>query len=237
MGNDAALPVLSDAAETALQLLQAAVRAGDESADRSDPRRARDVARHIHRSAPEPAGRRPRGRYRGSSDATRSAAADPHERRHGKDPPCRALHRRRVPVLRTRHLLSGRLGRERHGGGAGVAFGGSGGCHSSGLQHPDRVRSQGVGRAAADSGAARDRGRSPAPGPQGPAHKHGSRGRNRVGARGASFRAARGLRRRGDSSVPRAGDAGNARRRGAARVVAGTRLSLHQGGLAKDCTR
>ena len=42
-------------AEGVLQLLQAAVRAGHESADRSDPRRARDVARFVHRSAPEPA--------------------------------------------------------------------------------------------------------------------------------------------------------------------------------------
>ena len=60
MGNDAALPVLSEPAEGLLQLLQAAVRAGHEPADRPDPRGARDVARVVHRAAAEPArGRRP----------------------------------------------------------------------------------------------------------------------------------------------------------------------------------
>ena len=54
-------------------------------------------------------------------DAPRGAAADPHHRRDGEDPPHRALHRRRVQVVRARHLLPGRVGRERHGGGARVA--------------------------------------------------------------------------------------------------------------------
>ena len=118
------------AAEGALQLLQAALRAGDESADRSDPRRARDVARHVHRAAAEPARRRRSGGRRGSADAPRGAAADPHQRRDGEDPPRRALHRRRVQDVRARHLLSGRVGRERHGGGARVA-----------LRRPPRTRS------------------------------------------------------------------------------------------------
>ena len=61
------------AAEGALQLLQAAVRAGDESADRSDPRRARDVARHVHRTAAEPARRRRSRGCRGLADAPRGA--------------------------------------------------------------------------------------------------------------------------------------------------------------------
>ena len=47
-------------------------------------------------------------------------AADPHERRDGEDPARGALHRRRVQDVRARHLLSGRVGRERHGGRAGV---------------------------------------------------------------------------------------------------------------------
>ena len=63
------------AAESALQLLQAAVRAGDESADRSDPRRARDVARHVHRTAAEPARRRrPGGRRRTCRCASRRSS-------------------------------------------------------------------------------------------------------------------------------------------------------------------
>ena len=40
------------------------------------------------------------------------------------------------------------------------------------LQHPDRLRPQRLGRADADPGAARDRRRAPAPGAQGAAHQH-----------------------------------------------------------------
>ena len=55
-------------AEGLLQLFQAAVRAGDESADRSDPRRARDVARVVHRAAAEPARARSARRQRRDAD-------------------------------------------------------------------------------------------------------------------------------------------------------------------------
>ena len=58
MGNDAALPVLSNKQQVAVQLLQAAVRAGDQSADRPDPRRDRDVADLLHRPQAQPARRR-----------------------------------------------------------------------------------------------------------------------------------------------------------------------------------
>jgi glutamate synthase domain-containing protein 2/glutamate synthase domain-containing protein 1/glutamate synthase domain-containing protein 3 len=156
-------------AEGDLRVLQATVRAGYESPDRPDPRRAGDVARHVHRSASEPA----RHRRDRAGDAPRSAAAGAHRGGDGKDPPHRAVHRRRVQVLRARHLLPGGVGRGRHGGGARVAVRRGRGCDPSRLQHPDRVRSQGVGRADADPGAARDRSRASAPGAQGPAHQHG----------------------------------------------------------------
>ena len=55
MGIDIPLAVLSRAPAAALPLLQAAVRAGHESADRSDPRRDRDVARELRRRRGQPA--------------------------------------------------------------------------------------------------------------------------------------------------------------------------------------
>ena len=76
MGIDIPLAVLERAAAAALPLLQAAVRAGDEPADRSDPRGARDVARELRRRRRQPA--------RGDAGAVphaRAAASDPHERR------------------------------------------------------------------------------------------------------------------------------------------------------------
>ena len=205
MGNDAALPVLSSRPKVALQLLQAAVRAGHEPADRPDPRGARDVAGHLHRPAAEPARRRPTRRH--AADAPRGAAAGADREAMEKIRHIGALHRRRVQGLRARHLLSGGVGRRRHGGGARVAVRRGRGRDPPGLQHPDRLRPQGVGRAAADPGAARDGRRPPAPRAQGPAHQHRPRRRDRLGARGPPLRAARRLRRRGDPPVPRAGDA------------------------------
>ncbi len=166
-----------------------------------------------------------------AADAPRGAAAGPHQRRDGEDPPHRAVHRRRVQRLRARHLLSGRVGRERHGGRARVAVRRGRGRDPPRLQHPDRVRPQGVGRADADPGAARDGGRAPAPGAQGPAHEHRPRRRDGLGARGPPLRAARGLRRRGDPPVPRARNARLARRRRARPGPAGIRVPLHQGDL------
>ena len=101
--------------ESSLQLLQAIVRAGHQSADRSDPRRAGDVAGHVHRPAAESA----RHRRNRSADASRGAKADPDRRGNGKDPPHRAFHRRDVSFARARHLLSGGVGRRGHGSGAG----------------------------------------------------------------------------------------------------------------------
>jgi glutamate synthase (NADPH/NADH) large chain len=57
MGNDSPLPVLSTG-QAAVQLLQAALRPGDEPADRSDPRRNRHVADLAGQPEPQPARRR-----------------------------------------------------------------------------------------------------------------------------------------------------------------------------------
>ena len=68
--------------QAALQLLQAAVRAGDESADRPDPRTAGDVAGQFRRTQAEPA----RHQQHQSADAPRSEPAGPRFQGHGKDP-------------------------------------------------------------------------------------------------------------------------------------------------------
>ena len=72
-------------AEAALHLFQAELRAGDEPADRSDPRRARHEPRVVHRAAAE----HPRSRRHLAPQAPGSAPADPHQRGPGEDP----LHR------------------------------------------------------------------------------------------------------------------------------------------------
>ena len=132
-----------ESAEGLLQLLQAALRAGHESADRPDPRGARDVAGVVRRPAAEPA----RHRHHRAADAPRGAAADPDARQHGEDPARGALLRRGVPLDRARHLLSGRLGRERHGSRAREPRRARRGCDPPGLQHHHPVRSQRVARA------------------------------------------------------------------------------------------
>ena len=214
-------------AEGLLQLLQAAVRAGHEPADRPDPRGARDVARVVHRAAAEPA----RHRRHGAADAARGAAADPDAGQHGEDPARRALLRRRVPLDRARHLLSGGMGRQRHGSGAGEPRRARGRRDPAGLQHPDPVRPDGGPRRAADSGAARDGGRARAPGQDRAAHVGGTRRRNGLGARGAPLRAARGLRRRGDPPVPRARDARGTLGDDSRDRRQGVGQALHQGDL------
>ena len=72
--------------EAALHLLQAELRAGDEPADRLDPRGAGDVARVLHRAAAQPV----RPRRSREEEAARSAPADPHQRGSGEDPLDRA---------------------------------------------------------------------------------------------------------------------------------------------------
>ena len=78
MGTDTPLAVLSEPAQAAVQLLQAAVRPGDQPADRPAARRAGDVADVVHRQAAEPAGRDAR-----ALPAAEAAAPDPDQRGHG----------------------------------------------------------------------------------------------------------------------------------------------------------
>ena len=73
-------------AQAAAHLLQAELRAGDEPADRLDPRGARHEPRLVHRAAAEPA--RPR-RHR-QDQAARGVSADPDQRGPGAHPPDRA---------------------------------------------------------------------------------------------------------------------------------------------------
>jgi glutamate synthase (NADPH/NADH) large chain len=82
-------------AQAAVQLLQAAVRAGDQSADRSDPRSDGDVAGVLHRPQAEPA----RHQQRQPADAPGSVAAHPRLRRHGAPARHQPAHRRQVQVV------------------------------------------------------------------------------------------------------------------------------------------
>ena len=92
--------------QAALQLLQAAVRAGDQPADRPDPRGDRDVAGVLHRPEAEPAGHQP-GQ---PADAAGSEPADPRLRRHGEAARHRKPHARQVPQLHAGHHLPAGLG-------------------------------------------------------------------------------------------------------------------------------
>jgi glutamate synthase (NADPH/NADH) large chain len=74
--------------QDAVQLLQAAVRAGHEPADRPDPRKHGDVAGVVHRSEAEPAGHE----QHQPADAPRSVAAGARLRRHREDARDRSVH-------------------------------------------------------------------------------------------------------------------------------------------------
>ena len=192
--------------QAALQLLQAAVRAGHEPADRSDPRVDRDVAGLVHRPQARPA-RHQRGQ---PADAARGRAADPRLRRHGAAALDRGAHRRQVQELRARHHLSARLGRRRRRGQARVDVRRERRRDPERPQHPDHQRPAHEPRAGRAAGRARALGGAPAPGARGPAHDRRPGRRDRLGARGAPLRRARRLRRRGGPSLPRARDAGRA---------------------------
>ena len=197
--------------QAALQLLQAAVRAGHEPADRSDPRIDRDVAGLVHRPQARPA----RHQRRQPADAARGRAADPRRRRHGAAALDRGAHRRQVQELRDRHHLSARLGRRRRRGQARLDVRRKRRRDQERPQHPDHQRPAHEPRAGRAAGRARAVGRAPAPGARGPAHDRRPRRRDRLGARGAPLRRPRRLRRRGRPSVPRPRDAGRAARRAA----------------------
>ncbi len=247
MGNDAALPVLSDRPKVLLQLLQAAVRAGHEPADRSDPRRARDVARVVHRAAAEPARARSAGRQCRDGQRRERAAAPkrPASRRCASKCSSRSSRRRTwrssatsssSPAARSARSSSTSAIRPR-----GAANGMEAALASLAAHAEDAIH-QGyniiilsdrsvVGRHAADSRAARDRGGARASGQARAAHVDRARRRDRFGARSASVRAARRLRRRGDPSVSRARDAGRPVALAAGDRSEGIAEALHQGDL------
>ena len=177
--------------QAALQLLQAAVRAGHQSADRSDPRGDRDVAGVVHRPQARPA----RHQRRQPADASRGRPADPRLRRHGAAALDREAHRREVQELRARHHLSARLGPGRCRSQAGVDVRRVRRRDPKRPQHHHHQRPPDRPRAGRATGAAGALGRASAPRPRGPAHHRRAGGRDRFGARGPSLRRARRLRR------------------------------------------
>jgi glutamate synthase (NADPH/NADH) large chain len=106
MGNDSPLAVLSNRSKPLFNYFRQLFRAGDQSADRPDPRATGDVAGVLHRSQAEPA------RHQRDQPAvpSRGGAAGTRLRQHGEIAPHCDLHRQQVPLGRTRHLLSAGLG-------------------------------------------------------------------------------------------------------------------------------
>jgi hypothetical protein len=92
--------------QAAVQLLQAAVRAGDQPADRPDPRSDRDVAEQLHRPQAQPAGHQ----RRQPADAARGRAAGARLPRHGAPALDREAHPRQVQEPHDRHHLPAGLG-------------------------------------------------------------------------------------------------------------------------------
>ena len=203
MGTDTPISALSRQAEAALHLLQAELRAGDEPADRSDPRRARHEPRLVHRPAAEPVRpRRPR-----QHQAAGGAPADPDQRRSREDP----LRSRR---LRTSHFDSRTLDITFHAeqGAAGMeqALDDSATAREAAVREGVNIiilsdRMVGAGPHP-DPVAAGDRGRASSPDPQRLAHLGRPRRRIRRAARGASLRLPRRLRRGGDQPLSRVRD-------------------------------
>ena len=83
MGDDTPAGGALQPRQAPVHLLPAALRAGHQPADRPDPRAARDVARVVHRPAPQPA---VAGLHR-AGDAPGGLAAHPHLRGHGEAAP------------------------------------------------------------------------------------------------------------------------------------------------------
>ena len=189
-------------AEAAVHLLQAELRAGHQSADRSDPRRAGDEPRLDHRAAAEPV--RPAGH--GRHQAARSAPADPDRCGSGKDPLDLRDRRHPFQVAHARHHLPRRLRRGRARAGARRTLRARRSRGARRRQHHHPVRPHGGHGPDSDSLAARLRRRASSSDPHRPAHLGRPRGRIRRAARGASLRLPRRLRRRGDQSLSRVRD-------------------------------
>ena len=204
MGNDTPLAVLSRPQAAALLVLQAAVRAGDESADRLDPRGDRDERHRERRLGAQPARRDARARA-----AARDREPDPARQRARAAAP-RAV--RRLHELDDRHDVGGRRRRGRTGARARADLLRGGRRAARRLEHPHPLRPRSRARARADPVAARDVGGAQPPRPRGHAPAGGHRRRVRRAAQRAQHRDARRLRRRRGEPVSDARDARGARR-------------------------
>jgi hypothetical protein len=200
MGNDSPLAVLSDKNKPLLQLLQAALRAGDQPADRPDPRAIVMSLVSVHRPEAEPA-RHQRGE---PADAPGGAAARSSTSRTWRGCAHRAAHARQVQELRAQHHLPAGWGDE------GIEAKLASLC----AETVDAIKTGHNILIISDRQMDRDHIAIPALLAlsavhqhlvrEGPAHDRGPGRRDRLGARGAPLRRARGLRRRGGASVPRA---------------------------------
>ena len=141
MGNDAALPVLSNRPKVFYNYFKQLF--AQVTNPPIDPIREELVMSLVSFIGPRPNllgdRRRPSRRCASRSQQPILTAGQ-----HGEDPARRALLGRRVQVDRARHLLSGRVGRERHGSRAREPRRARRGRDPPGLQHPDPVRSQRV---------------------------------------------------------------------------------------------
>ncbi len=187
----------------AVQLLQAALRAGHQPADRPDPRGDRDERRHRRRLRAQPARRGARARA-----PARDEDADPAQRRAREAAPGRL---ERLQLAHARHHLAGDRGRGRARGRRRPRLRrGERGARRR-HQRPDPLRPRARPRAGADPVAAGGRLGPPPPRARGhaPADRPGARVRR--AARGAPLRHADRLRRQRDQPVPDVRVAGRAR--------------------------
>ena len=234
MGNDTPISALVRQAEAPVHLLQAELRAGDQPADRSDPRGAGDEPRLDHRAAAESV----RSRGHVEHQAPGSASADPHQRQSGEDP--RHLRSRRIAlqVADAGRDLAGRGRRRRHGRGDCRALQ-RGRCRGARRhQHHHPLRPPRRRRPHPDPVAPCLRRRASSPDPRGAAHLGRAGRRIRRAARGASFRLPRRLRRRGDQSLPRLRDAGGDARASCRRSSTRKRCSSATSSRStRDCSR
>ena len=183
-----------------LQLLQAALRAGDQPAAGRDPRGAGHLGPHRRRGRGQPADARPR-----ELPPDRARHPDPRQRRAG---PAEAA--RQLAGLQVGHPADA-LPRRRGGRGAGrgprspLRDGDRGDRAGREPAHPHRPR--GRRPAGADPLAAGLRGPAPPPGPPGLADSRRADHRVRRRPRGPSLRPPLRLRRRDDQPVRRVRDA------------------------------
>ena len=194
-----------------LPVLQAAVRAGHQPADRSHPREARDDARRAASAARATSSPRRRAQCRllelEQPILTNEELAKLVGRRPRRTSRCASCRCSSMPPAirsarsrpRSSSFAGRREGRRRRG------------------EHPGPQRPRRRSRARGDPEPARDERGAPRPGADRQAHARGAGGRDGRGARGRRRGAAHRLRRRGGQSVPRLRGDRRARRRDAAR--------------------